>query len=78
MKKYERIRNLREDSDLTQMELGKLLHISQRAYSHYEAGTRDIPIGVLIGLADIYKVNVDYLLHRTDVKEMLPVSDIKQ
>ena len=72
MKKYERIRNLREDSDLTQMELGKLLHISQRAYSHYEAGTRDIPIEVLIGLADIYKVNVDYLLHRTDVKEMLP------
>ena len=78
MKKYERIRNLREDSDLTQMELGKLLRISQRAYSHYEAGTRDIPIEVLIGLADIYKVNVDYLLHRTDVKEMLPVSDIKQ
>lgn len=78
MKKYERICNLREDSDLTQMELGKLLHISQRAYSHYEAGTRDIPIEVLIGLADIYKVNVDYLLHRTDVKEMLPVSDIKQ
>ena len=78
MKKYERIRNLREDSDLTQMELGKLLHISQRAYSHYEAGTRDIPIEVLIGLADIYKVNVDYLLHRTDVKEILPVSDIKQ
>ena len=78
MKKYERIRNLREDSDLTQMELGRLLHISQRAYSHYEAGTRDIPIEVLIGLADIYKVNVDYLLHRTDVKEMLPVSDIKQ
>lgn len=78
MKKYERIRNLREDSDLTQMELGKLLHISQRAYSHYEAGTRDIPIEVLIGLADIYKVNVDYLLHRTDVKEMLPKSDIKQ
>lgn len=78
MKKYERLRNLREDSDLTQMELGKLLHISQRAYSHYEAGTRDIPIEVLIGLADIYKVNVDYLLHRTDVKEMLPVSDIKQ
>ena len=78
MKKYERIRNLREDSDLTQMELGQLLHISQRAYSHYEAGTRDISIGVLIGLADIYKVNVDYLLHRTDVKEMLPVSDIKQ
>ena len=78
MKKYERIRNLREDSDLTQMELGKFLHISQRAYSHYEAGTRDIPIEVLIGLADIYKVNVDYLLHRTDVKEMLPVSDIKQ
>ena len=78
MKKYERIRNLREDSDLTQMELGQLLHISQRAYSHYEAETRDIPLEILIGLADIYKVNVDYLLHRTDVKEMLPVSDIKQ
>lgn len=71
MKKYERIRNLREDSDITQSEIGKLLNISQRAYSHYEAGTREIPLDVLIGIADIFQVNIDYLLNRTDDKRML-------
>ena len=71
MKKYERIRNLREDSDITQSEIGKLLNISQRAYSHYEAGTREIPLDVLIGIADIFQANIDYLLNRTDDKRML-------
>lgn len=72
MKKYERLRNLREDSDLTQTQLGDMLHISQRSYAHFEAGTRGIPVEILIELADIYQVNLDYLVGRTDQKKMLP------
>ncbi len=74
MKRYERIRNLREDADLSQAELGRLLHVSQRAYSYYEIGKRGIPVEILIELADIYKVNIDYLVGRTDVKNPLPPS----
>lgn len=69
--KYPRLRNLREDADLTQAELGAILNISQRSYAHFEAGTRSIPIEILIALADFYKVNLDYLVERTDKKEML-------
>lgn len=72
MKKYEHIKNLREDSDLTQAQVGEIIGVSQRAYSHYEAGTRDIPIETLIKLADYYQVNLDYLVGRTREKEMLP------
>ncbi|MBP3570301.1 MAG: helix-turn-helix transcriptional regulator [Lachnospiraceae bacterium] len=72
MKKYIRLRNLREDADLTQTELGAILNISQRSYAHFEAGTRSIPIEILVSLADFYKVNLDYLVERTDKKEMLP------
>lgn len=72
MKRYERIRNLREDSDMTQSQVGEHLHISQRSYAHYESGTREIPIEILIDLADLYKVNLDYLVGRTNIKDMLP------
>ena len=65
---FERLRNLREDSDLTQAEIGKCLHISQRTYAHYEKGTRNIPIEILIGLADMYEVSLDYLVGRADYK----------
>lgn len=71
MKKYERIRNLREDMDMTQSQVGEYLHISQRSYAHYEAGTREMPIEILIELADLFQVNLDYLVGRTDVKDML-------
>ena len=64
--KYQRIRDLREDHDLTQRELGELLSCSQRVYSNYERGDIDIPTAVLIRLADYYNVSVDYLLNRTD------------
>ncbi len=64
--KYQRIRDLREDHDLTQRELGELLSCSQRVYSNYERGDIDIPTAVLIRLADYYGVSVDYLLNRTD------------
>ena len=63
---FQRIRDLREDADISQTTLGKHLNISQRAYSHYENGTRDIPLNILIGLADFYDVSIDYLLNRTN------------
>lgn len=72
MKKYERIRNLREDYDMTQVQVGAYLHISQRSYAYYEAGEREIPIEILIELANLYQVNLDYLVDRTDEKQMLP------
>lgn len=72
MKRYERLRNLREDLDMTQAEVGKYLHISQRSYAHYEAGTREIPIDILIELANLYQVNLDYLVGRTNKKNRLP------
>ena len=65
---FHRIRDLREDADLTQTELSNHLHISQRSYSHYENGTRDIPTNILIAIADYYDVSVDYLLERTNQK----------
>jgi len=68
---FSRIRNLREDSDLTQTEISKKLNISQRTYSHYENGTREIPISILIEIADIHNVSVDYLLERTDNPRLL-------
>lgn len=71
MAKYERLKNMREDLDMTQEEIGKKLCISQRTYAHYEAGTRDIPIETLIKLADLYNVSIDYLVGRTDSKKHL-------
>ena len=74
MKRYPRLKNLREDADLTQAQVGAHLHISQRSYAHFEAGTRGIPIEILVSLADFYQVSLDYLVGRSDEKEMLPNS----
>ena len=52
--KFQRIQDLRIDSDLSQKKIGEILHISQRSYSHYETGSRNIPIEMLIRLADYY------------------------
>ena len=68
MKKLALLRDLREDHDLTQKQMGEYLHISQRSYAHYEAGTREIPLDILIKLADYYDVSLDYLAGRTDNK----------
>ncbi|MBR4882190.1 MAG: helix-turn-helix transcriptional regulator [Clostridia bacterium] len=68
---YRRIKELREDHDLTQTQLGEILSCSQRVYSDYERGVLDIPTDILIGMADYYNVSVDYILGRTDKKEML-------
>lgn len=67
---YPRIRNLREDKDLTQSEMGKILSCSQRVYSNYEKGDIDVPTTTLIKIADFHKVSLDYLLGRSDKKEM--------
>lgn len=66
MNKYERIRNLREDKDLTQQQIADHLFISQRTYSRYENGERAIPTEVLIELSKYHDVSVDYLLNLTD------------
>ena len=63
---YKRIRNLREDKDMTQIQISKILHCSQRVYSNYERGDIDIPTTILIKLADFHDVSVDYLLERTN------------
>ena len=67
---YKRIRDLREDNDLTQTQLGKILSCSQRVYSNYERGDIDIPTATLIKIANYYNVSVDFLLSRTDNPEM--------
>lgn len=69
MEQYQRIRDLREDRDMTQAQVGAALHISQRTYAYYESGQRMIPPSVLSALADLYHVSVDYLLGRTDCRE---------
>ena len=61
---YRRIRDLREDHDLKQKEVAAFLGIDQRVYSNYELGKREIPVHLLIKLADLYKVSTDYLLGR--------------
>lgn len=61
-----RIRNLREDKDLYQKDIAKLLEISQQYYSEYELGKRTIPITHLIKLAKFYNVSLDYLVGLTD------------
>ena len=67
---FRRIRDLQEDSDMTQTDRGKVLNVSQRAYAHYENGTRNLPVEILIEIADYHNVSVDYILERTNVKEM--------
>ena len=63
---YKRIRDLREDRDLTQKELAKALNCSQQVYSNYELGQRDIPTDILIKLSDFYEVSVDFMLGISD------------
>ena len=65
---YRRIRELRQDSDLTQNQIAQMLNMSQTGYSKYETGENDIPTQVLIKLADFYKTSVDYILGRTNKK----------
>ena len=65
---YKRIRDLREDRDLTQKQIAEILGMSQTGYSKYETGENDIPTSILIRLADFYGTSIDYLLDRTEIK----------
>lgn len=67
-----RIKNLREDHDLTQKQLSEYLKISQVAYSYYELNRRSIPVEVLSKLADYYNTSIDYLLYKTNVSTRYP------
>ena len=65
---YQRIRDLREDKDMTQKELAKYLNCSQQVYCNYELGQRDIPTTILIALAKFYNTSTDYILGLTNKK----------
>lgn len=63
---YKRLRELREDHDLTQKELGRILGLTQPQYCRYEQGYRDPPTDIIIRLANLYHTSTDYILGRTD------------
>ena len=67
--RFENIRNLREDNDKLQVELAAYLNVKQTTYSKYELGKINIPVEVLIKLADFYDVSIDYLVGRTKNKK---------
>ena len=69
---YNRIRELREDHDLRQVDVANELRMSQTGYSKYETGENDVPTSVLIALARYYHVSVDYLLGLTNNPEPYP------
>ena len=66
---YPRIRDLREDRDLNQTQVAKMLGMSQTGYSKYETGENDIPTSILIKLARFYNTSVDYILGETDTPQ---------
>ena len=65
-----RLRDLREDNDLTQSQVAEYLHIKQNTYSQYENGIRQIPIECLVALAKLYKTSTDYILGLTNEKQI--------
>jgi len=67
-----RLKDLREDLDITQKVIADYLHIKQNTYSQYENGQRQIPIELLITLAQYYKTSTDYILELTDIKKPYP------
>ncbi|MFA9494115.1 helix-turn-helix domain-containing protein [Streptococcus sp. E17BB] len=71
---YRRLRDLREDNDISQEKISKYLYCSQSSYSRIESGKQDIPSKMLIQLADLYDVSTDYLLNRTNHKKIIYTS----
>ena len=67
-----RLKDLREDMDITQKTVADYLHIKQNTYSQYENGQRQIPIDMLIALAKYYTTSTDYILELTDIKKPYP------
>ena len=72
MKYNQRIRNLREDSNLTQQKIADLLHIGQRTYADYESGKTRIPIDSILILAKFYDVSLDYITCASDIMTPFP------
>ena len=64
--KHKRIRDMREDKDITQAKMAELLNVHQTTYSDYELGNLNIPVPILIKLADLFETSIDYLVERTD------------
>ena len=69
---FKRIRELREDNDLTQKQVSQILNCSQQVYSNYELGQRDIPTDILIQLSSYYNVSADYILG-IEAEQMIPL-----
>ena len=69
---FERIRNAREDKDITQLKMAAYLNVSQSTYSDYESGNLNIPIQALSKIADLFDTSIDYLVNRTDEKTPYP------
>lgn len=67
---FPRLRDMREDADLTQAQVAEMLGIAQTVYSRYERGFQTIPLGLLINLADRYEVSIDFLVGRTNQMKM--------
>ena len=69
---YVRIRNMREDRDIIQAKMAEYLHIHQTTYSDYELGKLNIPVAVLVRIADLFETSIDYLVDRTDETRPYP------
>ena len=69
---YERIREMREDNDMTQSQMAGLLSVHQTTYSDYELGNLNIPVQVLAKIADRFETSIDYLVNRTNEKTPYP------
>ena len=69
---YQRIRDLRQDKDMSQKELAQFLGMSQTGYSKYETGENDVPTSILIKLAFFYNTSIDYILGQTDNPKRYP------
>lgn len=66
---YKRIRDLREDAELSQRQIAEIIHMHKTTYTRYETGEREIPFNIVILLAKYYKVSIDYIAGLTDIKK---------
>ena len=66
---YQRLRDLREENDLTQQQVAEFLMCDQSLYSKYERGERDIPLNIIVKLAQFYRTSIDYLVGLTNNKQ---------
>ena len=77
MQRYQRIRDLREDSDLTQQQLCEKLYMHKTTYTNYEQGKHSVPLDFAVTLADFYHVSLDYLAGRTNTKQKFVSDKVK-